>query len=255
MKFIRKLLCGITAISLATSYISLDGFATDNIVQGQIIMEDGSPVAGVKVDIYSSTLDTVYDEGVSGYSHTYYSSSVTDSNGIYEFSKPSLCYFINVDLDTLPTRTGIDKQNEFIMPNENVKPFTIYDINKVEYTNSKEIFILNEAGERIAANYTIDNSTNRINTENIALMDSSFSTSICNANGVEVTINNNHDMSEYSPFEKADYLFNEGIIDEETKIFTYLQAIEIGDCGDIECATEIYDTINRYSAENPGTKI
>ena len=47
MKFIRKLLCGITAISLATSYISLDGFATDNIVQGQIIMEDGSPVAGV----------------------------------------------------------------------------------------------------------------------------------------------------------------------------------------------------------------
>lgn len=70
MKFIRKLLCGITAISLATSYISLDGFATDNIVQGQIIMEDGSPVAGVKVDIYSSTLDTVYDEGVSGYSHT-----------------------------------------------------------------------------------------------------------------------------------------------------------------------------------------
>lgn len=121
--------------------------------------------------------------------------------------------------------------------------------------NSKEIFILNEAGERIAANYTIDNSTNRINTENVALMDSSFSTSICDANGVEVTINNNHDMSEYSPFEKADYLFNEGIIDEETKIFTYLQAIEMGDCGDIECATEIYDTINRYSAENPGTKI
>lgn len=249
------------AVLLTAVPCSVTGFAAADTIHGQILMEDGSPAAGIKVDVLSSVLDKVYDEDITGFANYYAFSVFTDIKGEYEFTRPSPYCMVEVDVDTLPLKTGIDTQSVFLYPEDTPEAFTIYNIDRVEY-DSGSVSIYGNGGKNISASFTICDAKYTVerNTDTAANADDRFADRFCgiknvdavimsrsvNANGFEAEFTEREDLSEYSLNDKADVLYSKGLISEAARIFAYLYALETRDLGEEECMTSFYEDIDWY---------
>lgn len=79
MNLTKRIISSALVLSMATLTIPVEAYATSNTIKGQVFFEDGSPAAGVKINILSSNIDEVYDDEVVGFSNNYYTSVYTDS--------------------------------------------------------------------------------------------------------------------------------------------------------------------------------
>jgi len=123
----------------------------------------GCDLSNIKLDIYESTLDsydTVADAYV--YAHSYSHSVCTNSDGAVTFVKPSAYFLVMVDLTTLPSDVGIDKELVFYhnasQKNDSRALSAIADF-EIIYDQSAEsgigVNIFNARGETIKADYTV----------------------------------------------------------------------------------------------------
>ena len=64
MNLTKRIISSALVLSMATLTIPVEAYATSNTIKGQVFFEDGSPAAGVKINILSSNIDEVYDDCV-----------------------------------------------------------------------------------------------------------------------------------------------------------------------------------------------
>jgi len=156
---ITFLLCSITSVSAKP----LEYFVVE--LQSEVAFQSSlnSSLANVKLDVYESTLDR-YDPAIRAYTyaHTYSHSIYTGANGSVRFVKPSSRFLVMVDLATLPSGVGIDKELVFyydtLQKSDSRSVSTIVDI-EVSYDasaiNEVHVGIFNAYGEAIKADYTV----------------------------------------------------------------------------------------------------
>lgn len=70
MNLTKRIISSALVLSMATLTIPVEAYATSNTIKGQVFFEDGSPAAGVKINILSSNIDEVYDDEVVGFQIT-----------------------------------------------------------------------------------------------------------------------------------------------------------------------------------------
>ena len=246
MNLTKRIISSALVLSMATLTIPVGAYATSNTIKGQVFFEDGSPAAGVKINILSSTIDEVYDDDVVGFSNNYYTSVYTDSNGTYEFNRPSDYCLVKVDLDSLPTKTGISSESSFLYPGETIEPFTIYKIADIGLNADNSVEVYNKNGEVISTPIDIGSSLSGDNITDIVNSDNIDTTYTINANDFLTELNTTYDFSDYSVIEKADILFEQGLLSHEDVLATYLYAIENEECNDMECFNPVYDALADY---------
>ena len=246
MNLTKRIISSALVLSMATLAIPVGAYATSNTIKGQVFFEDGSPAAGVKINILSSTIDEVYDDDVVGFSNNYYTSVYTDSNGTYEFNRPSDYCLVKVDLDSLPTKTGISSESSFLYPGETIEPFTIYKIADIGLNADNSVEVYNKNGEVISTPIDIGSSLSGDNITDIVNSDNIDTTYTINANDFLTELNTTYDFSDYSVIEKADILFEQGLLSHEDVLATYLYAIENEECNDMECFNPVYDALADY---------
>lgn len=59
MNLTKRIISSALVLSMATLTIPVEAYATSNTIKGQVFFEDGSPAAGVKINILSSNIDEV----------------------------------------------------------------------------------------------------------------------------------------------------------------------------------------------------
>ncbi len=255
MKLIKTICSGLLAVLIGLSSCPAVCFAEGDLVKGQILMEDGSPAVGIKVDILSSEIDAVLDEDITLFANDYYTSIITDENGTYSFTKPSDYCVVEVVLDTLPPKTGIDNVMAFLYPGETMGTFTVYDIDHVELFNENSVNIFNSKGDYISAECSVEHKIEKsaCNFLEIFDLEEIKKTHNVNANGFIAEFTTADDLSGYTMIEKTDCLRDLGWIGKKTKVSAYLYAIVNDGLGDIECATYIYDELYSYAEEHENT--
>ena len=255
MNLTKRIISSALVLSMATLTIPVEAYATSNTIKGQVFFEDGSPAAGVKINILSSNIDEVYDDEVVGFSNNYYTSVYTDSNGTYEFDRPSDYCLVEVDLDSLPTKTGISSGSSFLYPGETIEPLTIYQIADVALDSDNSIAVYNGDGDTIFTNIEVDNADSTINYADLLNLDSIEILQKVDANEFKVDLESNYDLSDYTFIEKVDALYNMELIDRETEVSMYLSAITNNGLSGLECATPIYDELASYCDDNPNSEL
>lgn len=206
MNLTKRIISSALVLSMATLTIPVEAYATSNTIKGQVFFEDGSPAAGVKINILSSNIDEVYDDEVVGFSNNYYTSVYTDSNGTYEFDRPSDYCLVEVDLDSLPTKTGISSGSSFLYPGETIEPLTIYQIADVALDSDNSIAVYNGDGDTIFTNIEVDNADSTINYADLLNLDSIEILQKVDANEFKVDLESSYDLSDYTFIEKVDAL-------------------------------------------------
>ena len=251
MNLFKRIVSSALALSILTTAFSTDVFASEEIIKGQILFEDGSPAVGIKVNILTSTVDEVYDNDVVGFSNNYYTSVYTDSNGNYEFVRPSDYCLVEVDLDSLPSKTGVSSESSFLYPGETVEPFTVYQIANIALNAENSIEVYNQKGDIISTRVDIDSAIDKSSITNILNSDNINTIYTVNANNFLSKTNTIHDLSDYSIVEKADVLFEQGLLSRDDMLSAYLYAIENEKCDDMECFNPVYDAlVEYYNGEN-----
>lgn len=255
MNLFKRIVSSALALSIVTSAFSTDVFASEEIIEGQILFEDGSPAVGIKINILTSAVDEVYDNDIVGFANNYYTSVYTDSNGNYEFVRPSDYCLVEVDLDSLPSKTGVSSESSFLYPGETVEPFTVYQIADVSLSPDNDIAVYNDKGDTIFSRIEVDNTDSTIKFADLLNSDIIEISQDVNANDFKIDFETKLDMSDYPLIEKADALFNMNLIDKETKVLAYLSAVRNNELSGLECATPIYDELISYYDDNHRTKL
>lgn len=220
---------------------------TNSVLNGIIKTNDGVNVSNIKVDIMTSELKQSEND-VFIYENTYAYSVYTDDNGAYSFSKPSENCLVQIDLNSIPERTGVDKQSCFVDCMNSLEDFTIDEIADVKFNDINNVTVYDAYRNELVTNVDVE-----MNTQNVSMYGldaSSDLTAYCtaNANGyietanVDITIDGNDLIS------KADTMYAIGAISNTEKAEMYLNALITKDYGDQECLTFIYDELNNYLA-------
>lgn len=220
---------------------------TNSVLNGIIKTNDVVNVSNIKVDIMTSELKQSEDD-VSIYENTYLYSVYTDDNGAYSFSKPSENCLVQIDLNSIPERTGVDKQSCFVDYMNSLEDFTIDEIADVKFNDINNVTVYDAYRNELVTNVDVE-----MDTQNVSMYGldaSSDLTAYCtaNANGyietanVDITIDGNDLIS------KADTMYAIGAISDTEKAEMYLNALITKDYGDQECLTFIYDELNDYLA-------
>lgn len=178
----------------------------------------------------------------------------TDENGVYKFNKPSEYCLVEVDLETLPSKTGIDTNSVFLYPNDNLAMFTIYTIDDVVINEDNDVVVYNNCGDSILANYSVE-STLANHSAKYTLTDSITVQKSISVNGMEYHFDTKEDLSEYSSVEKADYLYSNDLINAEQKANIYLQALKNNECDDMDCLTPIFDELFDYYSNHKNSRL
>ncbi|MCL2141140.1 MAG: InlB B-repeat-containing protein, partial [Dehalococcoidia bacterium] len=203
----------------------------------------GINLSGIKVDIYESTISS-YDAitSSSGYSHSFSYSAYSDTEGSVAFVKPSDCFLVKVDLETLPYDTGVDKDLVFYGDaSQEYDSRFISQIAEVVIDSSLssldfvKVDIFNALGNIIKAHFSVTPDNNYV------------------ANARASIINNAVDVSGYvtvgSHVERYEYT----IVDNTDPVILVANALEAGRISKEEALDLFMDT--RYSdyAEECGT--
>lgn len=136
----RKALNFILCMALVASvtmpvYATPSNFYSDSNEMFRIYLmsnEDNIDFTDITFQVFSAEL--VYSEtdgDTYQYNETYAFDTKANAQGVLEFERPSECFSVTVDLQTIPAGYGVDKHTEFYQYDLNVAFFTIKPIDHV----------------------------------------------------------------------------------------------------------------------------
>ncbi len=96
----------------------------DSKITGRIITSGDFDLSGIKIDIFSSQLDS-QEDGVEIYAHTYQYSVYTGKDGYYSFDMPSGKYLVSADMKSLPEDALIASGSYFLSPGDEIPPMEL----------------------------------------------------------------------------------------------------------------------------------
>lgn len=236
-------------MSLFSSNISADNenflVNTDTKLCGIIRTNDIIDLSNIKVDIMKSDLKQVNEE-VLVYENTYLYSVYTDNTGQYSFTKPSENCLVQIDLNSLPTNTGIDKQSFFIDNTNDIEDFIIGEIADVDIVDIETANVYDAYGNELITNLDVMADTQGINM--YGMYDSStLQTHITvDANGFVKEESIDIFSESVDLITKADTLYYMGAISEDERVEMYFEALKTGKYGEQECLTSFYAKLSNY---------
>ena len=223
----------------AKSYgsFTLELFDTDANVNSFI---NANYLSGIKIDIYDSVLER-YDKEIGGYlyAHNYSYSTYTNPDGTVTFKKPSDVFLVMVDLATLPSGIGIDKDQVFygdaLQQNDSLS-LSLVDNVQLSYDSSMadgvRVDIFNASGEQVKADYTV--TPDVISNARTSLLDKTYQIS------GSVTVGSITEYYQYTvkntgdPIELVAEALETGKISKEEALDFYLEiweSVDVGFCG------------------------
>ena len=175
-------------------------------------------LSSLEIKIYTSVLSYKEVENDYAYYDGIYTCSVyPDACGVAIFSRPSDCFTIEVNLDTLPIGYGIDSCTWFFMPNMNEHHIALCEISTVDITNENgEIRPIIQAanGLPLLANASVTDETSILNlsvdSENHQI--SYTKNYVVDVQGTLYTLSDNVILNYSSDYQKAGILYENGII-------------------------------------------
>lgn len=224
-------------------------------LSGVIKTNSDVDVSNIKVDILSSELKQSED-GVFIYENTYSYSVYTDYMGGYSFKKPSENCLVQIDLKSIPDRTGVDKQSCFVDYTNDLTDFTLDKITDVEISGVNDVTVYNTYRDELVTDLDVEVSPQSISTFDITGSAALTAGVTANANGFVETLNVNISDTQDDLITRADKMYSMGIINDTERMEMYLEAIKTDNYGEIECATSICDELIDYisNGENDDLK-
>lgn len=261
-KFMSLFLSAVMLISMivSSSALNLPTFT------GTIISENNIDLSGIEVKIYSS--EPVYDEegDLLYYAEMYEMSVLTNSDGEFEFIKPSVYCSYTVNIKTLPVGYGISKHTQFVVPSRIADTITVAPVATAETTLDGDNIIatfFDANGNTLYTDYEVvpdeSISSDIENMGNISTSEMIMSYSALKAldsytySGTIVTSGKNfryskeYDLSGFSEINKADVLYYKGKISEKQKYDFYIEYLNDNTAEKNACSNYIINELIDYS--------
>ena len=107
---LKRVTAAFVSAVICTVSLGITAFADSGSFRGTVIADDGGiPVGGIEIEVYGSRLK-YSKNGLNRYEHYYSKTVTTADDGSFTFSKPSGKVLLRVDLDSLPSGTGISNE-------------------------------------------------------------------------------------------------------------------------------------------------
>lgn len=243
---ISLLLCAAMILSLFGAG-GISAFAKENDeLRGRVIAKGDIDVSGIKIDI--SIEEPLYTEdGNPYYSYAYAYSVYTDSKGEYSSVMPSENCSVDIDLDTLPEKTGYCARFVKIDGSGKVDDLVIAEIADIDVDEDYCIGIRDADGDGLIANIDISTEFPDID---IGSVNGNFSLEkrvTVNANGFVKTKSIEVIPASADLVTKADKLYYLQLISETDRARLYLEALKTGSYSSGECGTRLDDVLADYS--------
>lgn len=150
-------LCLAMLFAYSSSAFAADVFGT---FSGSITSEDDVDLSGIEIKVYTAVpvYDTEDTDEVLYYGETYDFSVYTDSDGSFEFDKPTEYCSISVVLDTLPANYGVSQEVQFIAPSRTSVEITMSAIASAEArleSGNISVEFYNSDGDTVLCSYSV----------------------------------------------------------------------------------------------------
>lgn len=223
-------------------------------------------ISGIEIKVYSA--EPVYNEEgrLLYYAETYASSVYTDSEGIFEFEKPSEYCSYTVNMATLPAGYGVSKRTQFIVPS---RTSDTVDMDSIAYAETmldgRDILVIFKSadGKVLSADYevvpdsaedtvsyllqSIQSDKTSITYDALKKIDTYTYRGTIVTKGKNFRYSETHDISDLSEMGKANYLYLNGIISESEKNEIYEDYLNDMSSETEECGTDTDDEFSQYS--------
>lgn len=241
MKNLKKFTCLLLSLSLLLS-ISSVAAVNNSLFSGKINIDSATgtiDLANININVYKSIpREETATEWVTEYDETLAFTVNPDQNGVFTFTPPSPVFSLTVQVDTLPIGFGIDKHTElYYGANNDQNVFTLSPISDVALSTSSlnrypDVIILSDKNEKIYADFDFSPTYDR-DSDDPDIIDIS---GVVRLNGgIEFTPSTTVDLSNTTPIDKINQLYNAGIITEDDYLNECIQAMEddslLGACG------------------------
>lgn len=261
-RMIALLMCIVLSLNVPIRHsMASDGAPQDNgteMFRLEISCPDGFvDTSGIEIRVFSSSIAYEDEEiGYAEYSESYAFSVYPDCNGAAFFERPSDCFSLSLNLDTLPVGYGVDNHTRFFFPETSHYQISLAEISSVQIDCEDEVVvpILKDIrGDLIFAEATVQ-SNGIISLPSIDttkhLIDYSEEY-IVDVQGVKYPYIRNISCSYANDYEKAEYLYQHGFITQYEYI-KQLSAYVVQPCeSDLALpsqvdGTELYWKIRNY---------
>ena len=269
MKLKKKIFSVIIAVLMLANLVmpTMAQTITSNTFSGTVALDSSTKqtadISNIDIKIYS--LDVAYTDPTSGqndYSDTYVSTVTTNKNGAFSFTKPSVCYKIEIDLSSLPAGYGVDKYRCIYENGQSNDTFTLYPIHNAEMVmetvyDAPEVVFTASNGQRIYRDYEINlsnESTRSASSPNVDILATTQATFAGNISGNEqYSFSKTFDLSKLSSLEKVGFYANTKMITEAEKIDKYCDIMIARDFVNGECLNYVIDEISDYTNKHART--
>ncbi len=189
----------------------------DTTFIGNIIcFDEDIDLSNIEIKVYES-IPTFEDEDLTNFTERYSFSILTQSDGTFTFDKPTKHISLSINLDTLPTNYGISNKNIFI-GESNTTILYLMQIEDIEIkyaSDSLGVIMYGINDMRIYAPYSVNVVDEEISILNINEIDDVEYKIIVNVYDKKYEYSGSYDISNYSNDEKIEYLYNQGILNED----------------------------------------
>lgn len=273
MKNLKKCISLLLSLSLLLSILSTEVIAAQpsSTFSGKIELDSNKnsiDLSTIIINIYQSIpKEETATEWVTEFDEIFAFSISPNQDGTFEFTPPSPVFSLTIQVDTLPVGYGIDKHTLlYYGANNNLNEFTLSPISDATLNISSlseypEVVFLNDVGEQIYASYDYS----PIYTQDVHNSNKvEVSGTVKVAGGIKFYPSATVDLSNVTPFDKINQLYNCGLITETEYLEESIQAIGADDtpnfCGvieDIDLSTnslanipqEVQNSINDLTSE------
>lgn len=210
--------------------------------------ETDTDLSGIVFHVYEATLAFSDDSGMSKFDETFVFDVFSSENGEVTFERPSDCFSVTIDLDSLPDEFGADKQTEFYLPYVKSARFNVNKIYRVVsnadcFDNLDEFTVYDKNDGRLYVSVDSHVSIDVNEFYSSILNDDEINASLRLTEGpFEKNVNTRVDISEKNAFQRIDFLFDKGLISAEERIELYCDAF-------MDCRFEGVYCLHAYKAE------
>lgn len=256
MKNLKKFTSLLLSLSLLLSISNVVAVNIESSFSGKIETDstvESIDLTNININVYKSIpREETATEWVTEFDETFAFTVNPNQDGVFKFTPPSPVFSLTVQVDTLPIGFGIDKHTElYYGANNDQNVFTLSQISDVSLTASSlnqypDVTILNNNNEEIYANFDFS-PTYRQDPFNPNRVEISGAVKL--SGGIEFTPSTTVDLSNTSPIDKINQLYNVGIITEDDYFEKCMQAIEDNSTLDF-CGIPSNSDISPYGLES-----
>ena len=221
---------------------------------GEIQLDPGIPnidLSAIEIQVYRAEMrPSTNTTGLMEFDEYYEFSVNPDADGSFSINKPSSYFSLSINLDTLPTGIGIDRHTVFYHPNSTQDVFTLSEIDAAQISGISnksqfEITLFNQWGEKVFAPSEFQPSP-QAKSQTVVSPNASIQVNGIIDCGKDIVVSEVISLSNLTPYERINFLYENGLITQAEKITSYCDMFENGGDSGVVCYTPIIEELEDY---------